>query len=147
MRGPCLHPSARGCRRDGVRVTCWTRWGKVTSIYGDLPYGIGLPNFVIDPNWNEGTVRSIAAGCHDLAHPDHCVVMLGVGSARQGVQWADSLQSTGFRVEKHLRMTLVLIHLCLILLISICSREHMILCLEPGYRKVEQNRTPAHQIN
>ena len=77
---------------------------KVTSIYGDLPYGIGLPNFVIDPKWDEGTVRSISVGCYDLAHPDHCVVMLGAGSARQGVQWADSLQSTGFTVEKHLRM-------------------------------------------
>ena len=71
------------------------KWQKlVTCMYADLPYGIGLPNFIIDPKWDEGTVRTICTALAAIAHPDRCVVMLGVGSARQGVQWMDALQTS-----------------------------------------------------
>ena len=78
--------------------------GKVTCVCTDLPYGIGLPNFIIDPLWDDTTVRTIATALGAIANPEHCVVMLGVGSARQGIQWQDALKTSGFKIEKHLRV-------------------------------------------
>ena len=80
---------------------CVCRFGLITA---DIAYG-DQRDLLIDPRWNDDTVRAIVDGCWRMGK-DQCVMVIQVGGVEQAVQWMHILKSQGFNLEAEPRIVI-----------------------------------------